>query len=98
MAYDNELKFALFKNDKGDNQSRPDYRGTITVGGVEYTLSGWIAESKKDGSKYIRGQAQVAKPRGEQKQRRAPANQKPPPSAQKQASGNANDDSDNVPF
>jgi hypothetical protein len=54
MAYDNELKFALFKNDKGDNLKRPDYRGEVTVKGVAYKLSGWIADMK-NGTKYIRG-------------------------------------------
>jgi hypothetical protein len=54
MTYDNEKKFALFKNDKGDNQKRPDYRGTLTVEGVEYAISGWIAKGPKGA--YIRGE------------------------------------------
>lgn len=33
---------ALFKNDKGDNPARPDYRGDLMVGGVVYEVSGWI--------------------------------------------------------
>lgn len=37
---------ALFKNDKGDNPSRPDYRGDITIGGVKYALAAWIKEGK----------------------------------------------------
>ena len=44
--YDNELTFRLFKNDKGDNPKRPDYRGEVQIGGVEYKLSGWISEVK----------------------------------------------------
>jgi hypothetical protein len=33
---------ALFKSDKGDNPSRPDYRGDIMLDGVMYEISGWI--------------------------------------------------------
>lgn len=33
---------ALFKNDKGTNPVRPDYRGDLMVGGVLYEVSGWI--------------------------------------------------------
>jgi hypothetical protein len=54
MAYDNEKKFALFKNDKGDNPKRPDYRGEITLNGAVYKMSAWLAEDKK-GGKYMRG-------------------------------------------
>jgi len=59
--FDNELTFRLFKNDKGDNPKRPDYKGEITIGGVQYKLSGWISEVKNGqnaGSKYIRGRAE----------------------------------------
>lgn len=54
MAYDNEKKFALFKNDKGDNPKRPDYRGELTLNGAVYKMSCWLAEDKK-GGKYMRG-------------------------------------------
>lgn len=37
----------LFKNDKGDNAKRPDYRGELRAGGKTYKLSAWI----KDGAK-----------------------------------------------
>lgn len=37
----------LFKNDKGDNAKRPDYRGELRVGGKTYRLSAWL----KDGAK-----------------------------------------------
>jgi len=56
--YDNEKKFALFKNDKGENPKRPDYRGTLTLGGVEYKLSAWIREDKK-GGKYMNGSVEL---------------------------------------
>lgn len=57
--YDNNNTFALFKNDKGDNEKRPDYTGTVNVNGEEMRISGWIRESK-NGLKYISGQLQAA--------------------------------------
>ncbi len=44
---DNEMKGALFPNDKGDNPSRPDWRGSVVINGVKYSLSGWDNISKK---------------------------------------------------
>ena len=35
-----DMSGVLFKNDKGDNPKRPDYRGSITVAGVDYNISG----------------------------------------------------------
>ena len=58
-AFDNEMKFALFENDKGDNPKRPDRRGTIQINGVEYKLSGWIS-TDKNGRRYLRGSVDVA--------------------------------------
>lgn len=44
--YDNSG--ALFKNDKeGGNPKWPDYKGQITVDGVEYWLSAWIKKGEK---------------------------------------------------
>ena len=42
-----ELSGSLFKNDKGDNPNRPDYRGDICIGGVVYSLSAWIKEGQR---------------------------------------------------
>ena len=43
---------ALFKNDKGDNEKRPDYTGKARIGGTDYYISAWLNESKK-GTKYF---------------------------------------------
>ena len=55
--YDNTNSGMLFKNDKGDNEKRPDYKGSVNVGGVEYWLSGWVRvageTSKRAGEKFI---------------------------------------------
>jgi hypothetical protein len=37
----------LFKNDKKEKTSYPDYTGSITVAGVEHRLSAWIKEGRK---------------------------------------------------
>ena len=43
MAYEpKDGSGAMFKNDKGDNPPRPDYRGDIMLDGVMYEISGWI--------------------------------------------------------
>lgn len=47
MAYEQkDGSGALFRNDKGDNPKRPDYRGSITLAGVEYELAGWLKPGK----------------------------------------------------
>lgn len=51
--YDNKLSGALFKNDKGDNPKRPDYKGSfIDASGNEFWVSSWVKESK-DGKKFL---------------------------------------------
>ena len=55
--YDNEGSGALFKNNKKDTDSQPDYRGSIQLGGVEYWLSSWIKTSKA-GAKFMSLSAQ----------------------------------------
>lgn len=69
MAYQpKEGSGALFKNDKGDNPSRPDYRGDVMVGGVVYEVSGWIKPLPSDASK--RFMSLSAKPKKQQRQER----------------------------
>lgn len=43
---------SLFKNDKGDNPARPDYKGSLNIEGVDGWISAWLKESK-DGKKYM---------------------------------------------
>ena len=52
--YDDEMRFALFVNDKAGNDKRPDRRGFAQVAGVRYKLSGWLKTDKK-GDKYLSG-------------------------------------------
>ena len=54
-VYNNDLTFAMFKNDKGENQARPDYTGTVTLeGGKEMRMAAWVREAKS-GVKYLSG-------------------------------------------
>lgn len=50
--FDNTNSGALFKNDKEGNENRPDYKGSINVGGVDFWISSWLKTSKK-GTKYM---------------------------------------------
>lgn len=47
-----DMSGSLFPNDKGDNQARPDMRGTIMIDGQKYSLSAWNNESKA-GKQYV---------------------------------------------
>jgi hypothetical protein len=47
-----DMSGALFKNDKGDNDRRPDYRGDCNIGGVTYRISAWVKEAR-NGTKFM---------------------------------------------
>jgi uncharacterized protein (DUF736 family) len=47
-----DMTGSLFDNDKGDNQNRPDMRGSVTIEGTKYSISAWHNESKA-GRKYV---------------------------------------------
>ena len=44
---------ALFKNDKKETDSHPDYKGSAMIDGSDYWVSGWINTSNA-GTKYMK--------------------------------------------
>jgi len=48
-----DMSGALFPNDKGDNDKRPDMRGTVVVNGKKYSLSAWSNVAQSSGKKYL---------------------------------------------
>ena len=53
MQYDNTNTGALFRNERKQTETQPDFNGTVDVEGKEYYISGWVNESK-NGKKYFK--------------------------------------------
>ena len=53
MAFEmKELRGSLFRNNKKEKNSQPDYNGSCKVNGVEYRLSAWLKETAQ-GEKFF---------------------------------------------
>lgn len=39
--YDNNMRGSIWKNDKKEKDTHPDFRGSAEVNGVEYWVSAW---------------------------------------------------------
>ena len=52
QEYDNEKRGVLFRNEEKQKETSPDFKGSVTVEGVEYWLSAWVQQSRK-GRKYF---------------------------------------------
>ena len=47
MEYDNTNRGVLFKNDRKEKETHPDYKGSYTNGdGQEFWLSAWLKKDK----------------------------------------------------
>ncbi len=47
MQYDNSSRGVLFKNDRKEKETHPDYKGSYTdASGAEFWLSAWIKKDK----------------------------------------------------
>jgi uncharacterized protein (DUF736 family) len=71
MAYEQrDLTGSLFKNDRKESDTHPDYKGSALLNGVDHWLDAWI-NTAKDGSKYM---SLKFKPKGQQQS--APSQQR----------------------
>lgn len=89
---------AIFKNDKKEQDSHPDGKGSALIGGVEYWVSSWNNVGK-NGTQYRSLSFQrkdQAKPQAEPKQA-APRQEARQASAKSNAGGFADMD-DDIPF
>jgi len=50
--YDNNLRGALFKNNKRTDERQPEYTGNCEINGQEFWVSAWVKESK-NGQKFF---------------------------------------------
>lgn len=87
-TYDNTNSGALFKNDRKETASHPDYKGQINVNGVDYWVSAWIKPMKNDPER--RFMSMSVKP----KETQAPAPQRRQPAPK----SGFDDMDDDIPF
>jgi uncharacterized protein (DUF736 family) len=52
MSYDNTNTGVLFSNDQGDNPKRPNFKGSLNIGGKEYDIAAWN-RTAKSGREFI---------------------------------------------
>lgn len=53
MAYEQkDNSGSLFKNDRKETDSHPDYKGSALLGGVDHWLDAWI-NTDRNGNKYM---------------------------------------------
>ena len=86
MAYDNNMKGALFLNKKKEKGSKqPDRTGKCEIGGKTFYISGWLRQTK-DGDTYLSLEFQVPQSKKEEKE------------TPKNTGGKFDDMDDDIPF
>lgn len=63
--YSKENTGVLNKNEKGDNDRRPDYRGFCDINGAEFWIAAWIREGPKGKFMSLKFEAKDANQTGE---------------------------------
>tara|TARA_R110000824_G_scaffold39383_1_gene119209 strand:+ start:874 stop:1170 length:297 start_codon:yes stop_codon:yes gene_type:complete len=54
MAYQQKPNSgSLWKNDKREKDTHPEYKGSALIDGVEYWVSAWVNETQADKAKYF---------------------------------------------
>lgn len=83
----------LFKNDRKEKQSHPDYAGSIMVDGKEYWISSWIKEGAK--GKFF---SLAVKPKELRPQNKTSPEKYEPSYTPAAGGGNYDDMADDIPF
>jgi hypothetical protein len=63
MAEKKDNSGILFKNDRKEQPKHPDSKGSCTIGGNEYWISGWTKEGEK--GKYVSLSFEPKQPKAE---------------------------------
>ena len=59
QTFNNDNRGAMFRNDKGDNPARPDYRGNATIicthcnKPTRFRISSWVRVAQSSGQKFL---------------------------------------------
>ena len=93
MAYvPKDMSGSLFKNDRKERPTHPDYKGSAILNGIDYWVSAWVKESQ-NGKKFL---SMAFNPKQEQAAYQRPTTQAPGPASDLDPAWN--DENDDLPF